>query len=124
MGKEEEEMKEKAGIWLKSLLISFIVTGLLLVILSFLLYKMRWSTDQIQIGIILVYVVSNIAGGHLLASRIGHQRFFWGILFALSYFIILLLISLAIRGNFMEDSTQTIKALILCITGGIVGSLF
>lgn len=117
-------MKGRAGIWIKSLLISFIVTGVLLVLLSFLLYKMRWSADQIQIGIILVYVISNIFGGHLLASKIGHQRFFWGVLFAFSYFCILLLISLAVNGSFMSDATQAVKALILCMAGGIVGSLF
>lgn len=117
-------MKEKAGIWLKSLLISFIVTGLLLVLLSLLLHKMRWSADQVQIGIILVYVISNIVGGHLLASKIGHQRFFWGVIFALSYFVILLVISLAVTGTFLSDTTQAVKALILCVTGGIVGSLF
>ena len=43
---------------IKALLASYIVTGLLLLVLALLLYKLRLSESAVNVGIIAVYVVS------------------------------------------------------------------
>ena len=50
---------------IKALLASYIVTGLLLLVLALLLYKLRLSESAVNVGIIAVYVVSCFLGGFL-----------------------------------------------------------
>ena len=49
----------------KALLASYLLTGGLLLLLAGLLYRFRLDEGKVQIGIILIYILSCFAGGFL-----------------------------------------------------------
>ena len=51
---------------LKILLFMYIITGVLLVILAGMLYKMQLSEGVVSAGIVVIYVVSGFLGGFLV----------------------------------------------------------
>ena len=54
--------------YVKALLASFIVTGILLFILTFLLYKFDWDEQKVTAGIVAIYVISTFVGGFILGK--------------------------------------------------------
>ena len=81
---------------LKALVVSYIVTGLLLLTAG-LLYRFELSEGKVRIMIIVTYILSCFAGGFLSGKMMKNKKFLWGILVGLLYFGIMLLVSLAVN---------------------------
>lgn len=114
-------VNEKMMWMLKSLITSYIISGLLLVLLSLLLYKLDLSKDKIAIGIIIVYVISTFFGGFLMGKLVEVKQYLWGLVLGLLYFALLLFISLGVYGGLEE--TQIVSTMILCMCGGTMGGM-
>ena len=95
---EKQVQKESKLIWiLKSLLAAYLVTGILLVLLTFLLYQFELDEQKVTAGIVVIYVVSTFVGGLILGKLTKVNRFAVGLdALGLLYFVLLLLISLGI----------------------------
>ena len=48
---------------LKALLLSYVVTGVLLLLLALLLYKMQLGEKEVSAGIVAVYLTATLTGG-------------------------------------------------------------
>ena len=48
---------------LKALMAAYVVTGLLLLLLTLLVYKMEFSEEKVTAGITAIYVLSTFVGG-------------------------------------------------------------
>lgn len=90
-------MKGKAI--LRSLLLAYGVTGLFLLILAFLLFQFEFGGGTAAVGIIIIYVVSCLAGGFMAGKIIRKDRYIWGIVTGLSYYVLLLLVSFLAQGK-------------------------
>lgn len=108
---------------LKYLLISYVITAMLLIIMSFLLYWFDLSPGAVSVGIIAVYVISCLVSGMLAGSRAGHHRFLFGLLMGLAYFLLLTLISMIVDGSTFEIDRQFLTVLCLCSGGGMLGGM-
>lgn len=108
---------------IKALLVSYIVTGLLLLVLALLLYKLRLSESAVNVGIIAVYVVSCFLGGFLEGKMMKTRKFLWGSVCGLLYFTILAVISLAVNQSFSGGSSHFVTTLALCLAGGTLGGM-
>lgn len=75
---------------LSTLLIMYILTGVALFVLAFLLYKMELTENIVTIGITAIYVVSGLLGGIIIGKRMKTRRFLWGIIMGAAYFLVLL----------------------------------
>ena len=73
-------IEKKALQILKALLCAYAVTGILLLALTLLLYKMNLSEENVNAGIILIYVISTFASGFVIGKLAGTRKFLWGIL--------------------------------------------
>ena len=71
----------------KALLVSYLLTGGLLLLLAGLLYRFRLDEGKIQIGIILIYIFSCFAGGFLSGKMMKSRKFLWGVLLGLLLFL-------------------------------------
>ena len=60
----------------KALLASYLLTGGLLLLLAGLLYRFRLDEGKVQIGIILIYILSCFAGGFLAGILSIHTNFY------------------------------------------------
>lgn len=94
-------MKGKAI--LRSLLLAYGVTGLFLLILAFLLFQFEFGGGTAAVGIIIIYVVSCLVGGFMAGKIIRKDRYIWGIVTGLSYYVLLLLVSFLAQGKWDYD---------------------
>lgn len=108
---------------MKALLASYIITGILLFILTFLLYKLEWDEQMVTTGIIVIYVVSTFVGGFILGKLKRVKKFLWGLIMGLLYFALLFLISFGVYRSFDGNGTNVITTLLLCVGGGMLGGM-
>lgn len=67
-----------AKTFLKNLLIAFLISGGLLFLLAFLVYRLELKENVVSIAIILVYVLSNLTAGILLEKSSKAGSFYGG----------------------------------------------
>ena len=108
---------------LRSLLLSYIITLILLLIIAFLLYKFKLSSGQLNIGITLTYILSCFISGFILGKKAKVKRYFWGGLNGILYFLVLLLISFIFGSPFDNGFGQIALTFALCFGGGAAGGM-
>lgn len=113
----------KIGWLLKALLISYLSTGVFLLILTGLLYRFDLSEKVVTVGIIIIYVLSTFVGGFVIGKMAKTRRFVWGFSMGIAYFGLLLLISLAVYRTLQGDGTQIMTTFALCAGGGMLGGM-
>ena len=99
---------------LSTLLIMYILTGVALFVLAFLLYKMELTENIVTIGITAIYVVSGLLGGIIIGKRMKTRRFLWGIIMGAAYFLVLLI------GSALLNRGLT---LVMCMGAGMIGGM-
>ena len=114
---------EKIMWMLKSLLASYIVTGLLLLGLTFLVYKFELDEQVVVAGIVAIYVVSTFMGGYIIGKLTGTKKYIWGMIVGAVYFVLLFVISYGVYREFNTNGISSITTAILCIGGGTLGGM-
>ena len=108
---------------MKSLLAAYIVTGLLLLLLAVLLYKLQLAESQVNVGITAIYILSSFLSGFLEGKMMKTRKFLWGAVSGLLYFVILALVSLAAGQGFDGSSSHFVTTLLLCVASGTLGGM-
>ena len=108
---------------MKALLASYIVTGILLFVVTFFLYKFEWDEQMVTAGIIVINVVSTFVGGFILGKIKKSRKFLWGLIMGVLYFALLFLISFGVYRSFDGNGTNVITTLLLCAGGGMLGGM-
>ena len=116
-------MSRKVMWMLKSILASYIVTAVVLLILAFFVYKFELGERIVSAGIVAIYVLSTLIGGLIIGKITQTRRFIWGISLGIIYFLLLLLITLGVYHEINADVGNMITTLILCAGGGMVGGM-
>lgn len=109
---------------LKTLLFSYIITGGLLLLLAFLLYKFKLKEDIVSVGIIVIYIISTFFIGFVTGKRIGEKKFLWGLAMGAAYFVILLIVSLCVTHSMQDVAADMMTTLIMCAGSGMLGGMF
>ena len=109
--------------WIKSLLASYIVTGILLLVLTFFMYKFELNEKIVSAEIVGIYVVSTLIGGMIIGKLTKSKRYLWGMVLGIIYFVLLLLITLGVYRTLNGDSVSIVTSLILCAGGGMTGGM-
>jgi putative membrane protein (TIGR04086 family) len=79
---------------LEALVFSYIITGLLLLLTSFLMLKLELPSLVFSAAINVAYIVSAFTGGFFIGKRTEQKKFIWGLFVGVLYFIILMVVSL------------------------------
>ncbi len=108
---------------IRTLIISFLVTLLLLTGLTFLLYKFRLGESQIAVGIYAIYILSCFLGGILAGKAMKSRRFLWGLLTGLLYFIFLFGISALQEQGISTDWSRILLVLGICAGSAMAGGM-
>ena len=109
--------------WIKSLLASYIVTCILLFVLTFFMYKFELNEKIVSAAIVGIYVVSTLIGGMIIGKLTKSKRYLWGMVLGIIYFVLLLLITLGVYRTLNGDSVSIVTSLILCAGGGMTGGM-
>ena len=104
---------------LRSLLISYVLSGILLAALAFALYKLRLKEGQVNLMVYAVYLLTCLCGGFLAGKRIRQRRFFWGLL----YFLVLFAVSWAMNMGSAIDMERSVTVMGICALGGTIGGM-
>lgn len=129
MDKEKENMDKKAGketkiLWmLKALLLSYAATGLLLLALALLLYRLELGEQAVSAGIVAIYLAANLIGGIAAGKMAGTRRFLWGLTAGILYFALLLLITLGVYRTLDGSGIHMVTTFVLCAGGGMAGGM-
>lgn len=107
----------------KTLLCSYVVTGILLLALTVLLYKAGISEENVNAGIILIYVISTFSGGFVLGKLTGRKKFLWGLMAGIIYYLLLLIISFGVYHTVQLEFPGAAAAFFLCAGGGMLGGM-
>lgn len=107
----------------KALFIMYLVTGVLLLLLAFLLFRLQLSEKVVTIGILVSYVLATFLGGLYIGKKMQNRKFLWGLAAGFIYFAILLLVSLAINRTIGDGAGNVVTTMIMCVCGGTFGGM-
>ncbi|MCI8401968.1 MAG: TIGR04086 family membrane protein [Lachnospiraceae bacterium] len=110
------------GRFLKTLLLSYAVTVVLLFLLAFIIYKMKLNASQASMGVTLIYLISCAMGGFITGKQMRSRRLLWGLLSGALYFSVLLLLSLATGSGFSWDMKNLMTVMASCLAGSAAGA--
>lgn len=108
---------------LKCLLFSYIITGGLLLILAFMLYRMNLSERVVSGCIVGIYIVASFAAGFLAGKCIENRKFVWGLVEGLMYFAVLVVVSLLVNHTIDDVTNGLLTAFCICGGSGMLGGM-
>lgn len=108
---------------LRALIISYIVTGLMLLFIAFLMYKLGLDEDKVNFAITLTYILASSVGGLVIGKCMKEKKYLWGLLQGALYVGIILLTSILVSHGNDVVSTRGLSTVILCICGGMLGGM-
>lgn len=124
MGMERKLRKDARVMWiLKSLLVSYVLTGILLLLLAVALYKLELNEKAVSAAIVAIYIVSTLLGGIIIGKFARVRRYLWGLGLGIGYFALLLLITLGVYHTLNGDAANLVTTFILCAGGGMAGGM-
>ena len=118
----KKESEIRAGWMIKSLLAAYVTSCVMLLGISFLLYKFDISEQTVNAGIVITYILSAFIGGFLAGKQMKVRRFLWGALIGVLYFVFLILISIGVYRSSLVG-TELAVAFGVCLAGGTVGGM-
>lgn len=108
---------------LGTLLLMYVLTGILLLILALLLYKFQLNEKFVSAGIIGVYIFAGLIGGLVIGQRMGRRKFLWGLATGTIYFLILFAGSVAMNHGLPENISRMALVWVMCGGAGMIGGM-
>lgn len=108
---------------LKILLFMYAVTGVLLVALAAMLMKFQLTENVVNMGIVVIYVVSGFVGGLLAGKRMKNRKFLWGMILGAGYFLVLTVGSVVFHKGMDMDMERFITTMVMCVASGMIGGI-
>ena len=123
----EKTIRQKMKVtWvLKALMAAYVVTGLLLLLLTLLVYKMEFSEEKGDGGgLQRSMYCPHFVGGLVIGKAFQNEKNFCGDLRSeFYYFGLLLLISFGIYRTLQGNGTNILTSFLLCAAGGMAGGM-
>lgn len=113
----------RGGAVLKAVFLSYLVTAVLLLIISFIMFRLDPPETIARAGVIITYIISCFAGGFLMGKHTERHRFLWGLITGLIYFVILFLVSLLLGHLILTQIPSILTVLLMCGLGGTLGGM-
>jgi len=108
---------------LEGILFSYIITALLLLIISFLMLKFDLSGTVLSAVINVTYIISTFMGGFFVGRKTEQKKFIWGLVVGVFYFIILMLVSLLMNRVSPLPIGSLLMVLVITSLGGMLGGM-
>lgn len=108
---------------LKVLIVAYVITGLLLLLSAFIMFKFQLGEAQVRLFVMIIYGVATIVSGIIYGKIRGKRRLLNGALIGLIYFLMLVIVSFVINKGFRDEVQQIIISMIICVAGGAIGGI-
>lgn len=117
------ESRSRAIYLSKSVLLSYLITLFLLLVISLLLLQTGLSGSIMSIAVVVVYVISAFSGSFYMGKHVEQKRYLWGLVTALLYFLVYIMISLIVKGDDPIRLTDYVKTLAILACSGMLGGM-
>lgn len=111
-----------------TLAVMFVMSGVLLLLLAFGLYKLDLSEAVVKIGIVAIYIAVCFMGGFLMGRWIQDKKYLWGLLSGALYFLFLFVVSLLLKQGMgeaiLEEPVKVFTTFVLCAVSAMAGGMF
>ena len=101
----------------------YLLSGVLLFLISAITYFGDLSGQIVEIGILVIYILVCLVGGFITGKLKKSKRYLWGMVSGVGYFFVLLLVSLAMNGFSVTDPVGLLTVFIICIASGTIGGM-
>ena len=122
MGKREI-YTEKVIFITKCMLMAYILTAGLLLLLAFMLYRFGLSEKVVSICIIAIYIVVTFLAGMLAGKKAGKRRFLWGLAMGITYYMILVIVSMIVNKGAQAVAGNMATVFFLCAGSVMLGGM-
>jgi len=116
-------MVRKMTCLLKGLVVSYAVTGVLLLILAFVVYRFHVSEAITDLSIVAIYIMVTFSGGFVVGKKLKNHKYLWGCLLGFLYIVIITILAIILGRTFQVNSTANLTTVALCIGGGMLGGM-
>ncbi|MBE5921449.1 MAG: TIGR04086 family membrane protein [Lachnospiraceae bacterium] len=110
-------------IFLKVLLAVYGFSAIMILALAGLAYKFQWRDTAIAVGVVVIYILANLLGGFIIGKVKEKQRFLWGALQGLIYFVVVSAISFILTRHFYDDGVGMLVSAAICTLAGMFGGM-
>lgn len=107
----------------KGLVAAYIITVVILGVLTAILWKMHATEGFLSGGITITYIASCFLGGFLVGKLTKEKRFLWGLVVGVAYFVILLIVSLVTGQGGEIQVNHMVWVALLCAGSGMLGGM-
>ena len=122
MGKREI-YTEKVIFITKCMLAAYILTAGLLLLLAFMLYRFGLSEKVVSVCIIAIYIAVTFLAGIIAGKKAGKRRFLWGLAMGITYYIILVIVSMIVNKGAEAVAGNMLTVFFLCAGSGMMGGM-
>ena len=109
--------------FISTLLIMYVLTGVMLFILAFLLYRFKLSENMVSVGIMGVYILAGFLGGMIVGRRMGSRCFLWGLAVGSIYFCILFAGSVILEKGIPDNTLKMASIWVMCACACMIGGM-
>lgn len=106
-------------IW--SVMAAYLVSGILLLIIALLMYKMGLSDGTLVVGMGLIYLISNMVGGLVIGRYVTKRKYMWGIAVGLVYILVLYIVGYILGGDC--KMVEIIIPMVISVMGSMFGAV-
>lgn len=108
---------------LKVLIVAFILTGLMTLLSAYIAYKFNLDERFMNAMAFLIYGVSNLVAGFVYCKIKKNKRVIRGLAVGLTYFVILVLVSVISGTKDFSNAGKVTFSGIACVVSGILGGI-
>ena len=110
-----------------ALTVMLVISGVLLLLLAWGLYKLDLSEAVVKIGIVAIYIGACFAGGFLIGRWMQDKKYLWGLLAGVLYFLLLFIVSVLLKKGMgevvLEEPTRVLTTFVLCTISAMAGGM-
>ena len=121
---ERQARKESMLIPVMVILVTmYIITGMLLLLLAFLMYKMDLGEPVVNGAIIAIYIIAGFFGGFLIGKKAGVKKYLWGLLMGALYYGVLILVGMILHQGLNGEPVHLLSTMVLCLLSATAGGM-
>ena len=121
---ERQTRKESMLIPVLVILVTmYIITGMLLLLLAFLMYQMDLAEPVVNGAIIAIYIIAGFFGGFLMGKKTGVQKYLWGLLMGALYYGVLILVGVVLHQGLDAEPVHLLSTMVLCLLSATAGGM-
>ncbi len=115
--------KENVVRMVKSVVLAYVLTAIILLIVSFIMYRCKISMNTANAGIMITYIVSCLVGGFVYSGGVEKRRYLGGGLLGVVYFAIVYGISVWWNRGLVEFMPGMLTTMAICVLSGMLGGM-